>query len=403
MKSILQAVVAAAMLGAAAPALAQPVLIADSGDSAWTLAAALLVMLAALPGIALFYGRGRTGPTGLALIASSALASLLFVAIGFSLAFGDGSAILGNAANAMLANLLPIRDGTGISEGVFALFELTVALFAVGIFVGSVAEKSRPGWLLPFSGLWLLIVYVPVARWVWTGWLADNGVADFAGGIVVQTTAGVAALVVAFLLRAKGGTDVQHDSRIALAGAALMWVGWLGVIGGKIYGAGDDAGSAMLNAQVAASAAVIVGMALERWRTGTVSVFGVTNAALAGLAAVSTGADVVGVGGAMALGLAGAIAAWGAAAFVARMKLGSAASAFTIHGAPGMVGAVAFPVFILTTLGGPGFADGNGLVNSLVAQFIAVVAVALWAAVASAIAALIVSMVVPMRGTAEGI
>ena len=398
MKTALLPALALPLLALATPALAQPVLIADSGDSAWVLGAALLVALAALPGLALVQSRHDDGRAAGAMLAGSALAALVFVAIGYTLSFGEGSAVLGDAGNAFLLNLLAIREGTSVSEGVFALFELTVALFAVGLLTASVASRARPGWLLPFAGLWTLMVYVPVARWIWSGWLSDLGASDYAGGIVVSTTAGVAALVVALLLRRRDHVEAGHDARLRLAGIGLVSVGWLALLGGKVYGAGDDAAAAIVNGLVAASAALLVGMAIDHWRaTGTPAVG--TNALLAGLAAVSAGADAVGVPGAMLLGVVGAVAAAAASGLARRLDLGSAASAFSTVGAPAMAGAVLFPLFVPVPLGGVGFAEGNGLVTALAAQSVAVLAVALWTVVATAIAALSISMIVPMRET----
>lgn len=386
----------------ASPALAQPMIVADSGDSGWVMAASILALVAVLPGLALFYGRGRAGPTGFALFGGIAVASLLFAGIGYSLAFGDGSPYLGGVGNAMLGNMSELVDGATISESVYAIFEMVAALFAVAILCASVGEKARPAWLVPFSGLWLIIAYVPVARWVWPGWLGDLGTIDFAGAMPIQIVAGLASLVVALLLRATVPGDVQHDSRFAVAGAALIWVGFLAFIGAAALGASDDAATAMLNAHLAASAAIVAGMVIERIQTGAVSVYGVANNAVVGLAAVTAGAGFVGAGGAMALGIVGALASVLAGLLVRRARLGSAAGAFTLHGAPAMAGAVLFPLFVLPAFGGPGFDEGSGIVSQIAAQAIAVLAITLWATVATVITALAVSVVVPMRMTRGG-
>ncbi len=389
--------VAAIVTTLASPVLAQPIVVADSGDSGWVMAASILSLIAILPGLAMFYGRGRAGPTGFALFGGISVASLLFAAIGYSIAFGSGSPFLGGIGNAMLGNLSELVDGATISEPVYAVFETMAALFAVGILCASLGEKARPAWLIPFAGVWLMLVYVPVARWVWPGWLGDLGAIDYAGGLPIQVAAGTAALVVAFLLRARGSTELQHDSRLAVAGAALLWVGFLAFVGAAALGGSDDAATAILNAHLAASAAVVVGMMLERTQHGRVTVYGVANNAVSGLAAVAAGAGLVGAGGAMALGALGAVAAMLAASLVSGARLGSAASAFTIHGAPAIVGSLLFPVLILPALGGPGYDAGNGVGTQLAAQGVAVLAVVLWTAVATTIAALMVSLVAPMR------
>lgn len=384
-------------IGFAFPAVAQPMIIADSGDSAWVLATALFALIAILPGLALFYGRGRTGPTGFALFVATALVSIAFAVVGYSLIFAEGSSLLGGVSAALLRDLTDVVDGGTISEAVFVMFELMLALFAITILVASVAERARPGWLLPFAVLWFMLVYVPAARWVWAGWLGDLGTIDYAGAIPVQLTAGTAALVIALMLRASGARDIQHDSRIAIAGAALMWIGWLGLIGGAALGAGSDAATAMLNAQLAAAAAILTGMAIERLRVGAVSVYAAANNALAGLAAASAGATLIGVPGALALGVVAALAAALGTQIIERLRLGSPAAAFGIHALPAFAGALVFPVFMVPALGGAGFEEGTALASVVAAQAVAVLTVALWTIVVTVIAALIVSFVIPMK------
>jgi ammonium transporter, Amt family len=384
-------------LAVATTVQAQPVVVADSGDSAWVIVAAVLTLLAALPGLALLNGRGHTGPVGLGLVVSTAIVSLLFAIIGYSLAFGPGTIFIGDAENALLANLADLRDDMTISETLYVLFELTMAVFATAILVSALAERARFAWLMVFAGVWFMFVYVPVAHWMSVGWLAELGATDAAGGLMVQVTAGVGALIAALLLGRPRTTEIAHDSRLALAGMALVWIGWFGVIGGAELGADDAAATAILNAQMAASAAALFGLVLERWRTGTVSPYGATTAAIAGLAAISCGASEVGVGGAIGLGVMGAIGATLAAMLVQRLKLGSAASAFVAHGGGGIIGALALPVFMHPALGGVGYEEGTGLLNLLTAQGVAVIAISLWTAGLTAVAALMVAMVLPMR------
>lgn len=402
MKALAKSLLAVGVLCIAAPAFAQPEIVADSGDSAFVIAMSLFGLLAVLPGLTLFYGRDRAGTTGFAVLAGSALAALLFAAIGYSLIFGSGNALLGGAGNALLANLDDVAGGTTIAESVFVLFQLALALFAAAILTASVADHARPGWLLPFSGLWALLVYVPAARWVWSGWLGDQvGTLDYAGGIAVQTAAGVSALVVALLLRARGVREAQTDSRIAIAGSALAAIGWLGLIGGSALGAGDDAARAIVNAVLAISSAVLVGMAVDRLRTGRASVYSSANATLAGLAAISAGASAVGILGAVVLGALAALVSAAAGSFIERLKLGQSATAFAVHGAPAMAGAILYPLFMFSGLGGADFPEGSSMATLLAAQTIAVLAVALWAMVITVVAALMVSMLVPMKPAAE--
>ncbi|WP_293882269.1 ammonium transporter [Sphingomonas sp.] len=390
-------------------AQAQPIVVADSGDSAWVLAASALGLIAALPGLALLHGR-RDGVHGPAIVLSAAIATLVFAALGYSLAFSEGGSIIGGADNAMLANMAEMHADLTISDIVFALYQLTVALFAVGIMVSSIAHRARIGWLGGFVAVWSLIVYAPVAHWIWGGgWLSDLGVLDFGGGLVVQVAAGTATLVAALLI-GRGGIDDDAAEAVTVtvtgagavpalrhAGLALTLVGWIGILGGAAFGGGDDAATAMLNGLLAASAAVLVGFAIARWRESPGGDDGVATAAIAGLAAISTGAAFVGPAGAMALGVGGALAAWAGSVLVRQLNVGTTASAFVASGCGGIVGAVAFPLFVSPIFGGPGFDEGVGLLTQTVAQGVGVLVVILWSAVVTAIAALMVSMIAPMR------
>lgn len=384
---------------AATPVAAQPIVVADSGDTAWVLVCALLGLLA-LGGFALFHGRGRGETTGLALAAGAAITTIIFAVFGYSLVFGEGSLILGGASNLMLGSLSDVIDGATISESVFVLFELALALFAMGALVSAVAPMARYGWLVPFAGLWVTIVYVPVARWVWAGWLADLGTLDYAGGIAVQLSAGVSALVVALLLRGSVEDEKSGDLAFGMTGAVLIAAGWLALIGGNALGGSADAANALVNALLCASASILTGMMIgglkhRGYTPELLAVYG-----LAGLAAISAGASLMGVAGAIVLGIVAAIIATGAIAFTGAFGLGSGGKAFVIHGAPALAGALALPVFMLPAFGGTGLAEGSTLGTLLAAQGIAVLAVALWSAVATVIAALMVSFVVPMKRTA---
>ena len=388
---------AALAIATTSAAQAQPIIVADSGDNGWMLAAALLMLITTLPGLALFYGRSRSGDTGLALLASTAITTLVFAVIGYSLAFSDGTGLIGGAANAMLADLADVQPGMTISGTVYALFELAVAIFAVAILLGSISGRTRIGWLLAFAALWMLFVYVPVAHWVWGGgWIAVLGALDYGSGIVVQTTAGVSALVIALLVGRDHNADVVEDPRMMLGGAGILWVGLLALIGGSSFAATDTAAEAVINAQLAASAAVLTGLLIERLRTGSISAQGAALSAIAGLAAVSAGAAFIAPAGAIIIGIIGATGAAAAAWLVRVLNLGSASTAFIAHGGGAIPGAILFPLFVLPGFGGPGFDDGLTVGGQIATQGIAVLAVALWAAIATAIAALMISMVLPM-------
>lgn len=381
----------------ATPALAQPIVVADSGDSAWLLACSVLVLVAAIPGVAMLLGGARAR---VAQAAALAIGALLFAAIGYSLAFGDGSPILGGLGNALLADLADLRIGATVPESAWVLFQLAAAALALSLLVVPLAGRARLGWLLPFSALWLLAVYVPVARWLWGGgWLAASfGALDFAGGLVIQTTAGMAGLVAALLLRTRAPVEGDAGSTAsASTGAALVLIGMLALVGGSVLGAGDEAATAMLDAVLAASGGVAANLVATGIRRRPVNEATLSIGALAGLAAITPGAGFVGPAGAALIGVAGALAALAASRFVRAVGIADSASSFAIFAAAGLVGALLFPLCVAQALGGPGYSEGAGFVTQLAAQGVAVLAVTLWSAVASAIAALAVSAVVPMR------
>ena len=381
----------------AGTAHAQPAIVADSGDNGWMLAASMLILAASLPGLALFYAGARGTRTALALFGSTAIVTLLFVAIGYTLAFGEGTAWIGGFDNMMLSGLSDVQPDMTISATVYALFELAVAIFAAAILVSSLAGRTRLGWLFAFAALWSLLVYVPLARSIWGGgWLAELGTLDYAGGIVVQTSVGVSALIVAILMGRDRSPPVVDDAGMAASGVSLLWVGSLALIGASSFGATDDAAEAILNAQLAASSATIVGLLIERLRSGATTVGWAATSAIAGLAAISAGAGYVGPEGAILLGAIGAVGAVGAAWLVRVLNLGIASRAFVAHGGGAILGAILFPIFILPIFGGPGFDDGLTLASQMATQGLAVLAAIIWAAFGTTIAALMIAMVLPM-------
>ena len=387
-------------------ASAQPIIIADSGDSAWMLVASALALLLAIPSAGLFHGgltRSRSISSGLMHgIVITSLVSLVWAVAGYSLAFGDGSLWLGGLGNIGLTNLFDIRDGTTIPENLFVLFQLTLAVFTSALVLSAFGDRLRLGWVIGFSCLWGLFVYVPVARWMWGGgWLAERGTLDFAGGIVVHSTAGVAALVIALLLGKRAPTAepvVADHSVMAMAGAALLWVGSLALNGGSSLAASADAASAILNTHLAASAAALLWLSVERFSTGKSSSIGLVMGAVAGLAAIAPAAGFVGPLGAILLGCLGSFATYFAVRLLKRsLELRGALHVFAVHGIAGIVGSLLFPLFVLPVFGGPGFDEGVTLLAQFGAQAIGVGTAILWTAVMTAIIALMVAMIVPMR------
>lgn len=404
-----------AVLGAcvAAPAFAQDTGLAipdaNSGDSAWILTSSALVLMMTLPGLALFYGGLVRAKNFLSVLvqcgAIAALASVIWIVVGYSLAFSvNGNGYIGAADNFMLGGLLDsIREGQSIGELSFALFQMTFAVITPALIVGAWVERARFGWVVAFSGLWSLLVYVPVTRWVWGGgFLAEQGVIDFAGGIVVHTTAGISALVVALMLGKRIGFPktlmLPHSPALTVAGAGLLWVGWFGFNGGSALAANDAAASAIINTHVAASTAALVWLLVERIKVGKSTAVGFATGAVAGLATITPAAGTVGPGGAAIIGLlAGLVCFWFVGLIKGMLKIDDSLDVFAVHGIGGMMGSLLLAIFASESLGGIGYADDAGMVSQLWVQLKGVAIVAAYSAVVTLIVGYMVSMVLPMR------
>jgi len=391
-----------------ATAFAQTEPAANSGDTAWILTASSLVLMMTIPGLGLFYGGLVRARNVLSVVMHSFVilctVSLLWVVGGYSMVFGPGSPYLGGLDHFMLANLSDLRSGLTIPESSFALFQMTFAVITPALVIGAFVERVRFGWVVAFSTLWTLLVYIPVARWVWGGgWLAsDVGTLDFAGGIVVHTTAGVAALIVAALLGPRKGFNksllTPHSPALTMVGAGLLWVGWFGFNGGSALAAGDAAATAILNTHLAASTAALVWILIERIRIGKATSIGIVTGAIAGLATVTPAAGYIGPAGAIALGaLGGAICFAMVQVVKHKWQIDDSLDVFAVHGVGGILGSLLMPLFFSEMFGGGGFAAGASMTSQFSAQAIGLAVVALWTAAMTVIAAWTVSVVLPMR------
>ncbi len=393
---------------AATPALAQPEIVSDSGDTAWILISSALVLMMTLPGLALFYGGLVRVRNVLSVFMHcfiiTAVVSLLWAVTGYSMVFGEGSAYLGGLGNAMLSGLADLREGTTLPESTFALFQMTFAIITPALVIGAFAERVRFGWVAAFALLWTLLVYIPAARWVWGGgWLAsDVGTLDFAGGIVVHTTAGVAALVLARMIGPRKGFNKTllppHSPALTMTGAGLLWVGWFGFNGGSALAAGDLATTAILNTHLAACAAAITWLIAEWFKIGKPTSIGIVTGAVAGLATVTPAAGFIGPFGAMMLGALAGVVCFGAVLLVKQiMKIDDSLDVFAVHGVGGIMGSLLFPIFMVEAMGGPGLPEGVGMVEQMISQLIGVGAVAALTAIATIFIAFVVSFAIPMR------
>jgi ammonium transporter, Amt family len=404
----------------AAPALAQDAAAVaaeagqtDSGDTAWILTASALVLMMTIPGLALFYGglvRAKNFLSVLVQIgAITAITSVLWIVIGYSIAFSvTGNGFIGTVQNFMFNDMLAVRDGQSIGELVFGLFQMTFAIITPALMVGAWVERARFGWVVAFTALWSLLVYAPVARWVWgNGFLQDWGVIDFAGGIVVHTTAGISALVLALMLGKRVGFPktlmLPHSPALTVAGAGLLWVGWFGFNGGSALAANDlGAASAIINTHMAASIAALVWMLIERIKVGKATAVGFATGAVAGLATITPAAGTVGPGGATIIGLAAGIVCFYMVGLIkGKLKIDDSLDVFAVHGVGGILGSLLLAVFASTTFGGVGYAEDAGMASQFMIQLAGVTIVAVFSAVVTVIIGYMVSMVLPMRVSEE--
>ncbi|MCA3338009.1 MAG: ammonium transporter [Roseomonas sp.] len=419
---------AAAFLGlAAAPAFAGDEAKVDTGDAAWMLVSTALVLMMTVPGVALFYAGMVRKKNVLATMMQSfsicALVSVLWMVAGYSLAFGEGNAWIGDFSRFFLGGLAenwdkPFTLGSGdaavattIPESVFLMFQMTFAIITGALITGAVADRMKFSALMVFVGLWTLLVYSPVAHWVWhpNGWIFELGALDFAGGTVVHINAGVAGLVAAIVLgkRVGYGSDnlSPYNLGFAVIGAALLWVGWFGFNAGSALGSsGGRAGMAMLVTQIAAAAAVLSWLAAEWIGKGKPSVLGAISGAVAGLVAITPAAGFVLPGSALIIGLVAGVAGyWGATALKRAFKYDDSLDAFGVHGVCGIVGALlvgflAYGPLSATTAVPEGLSGG---MEQFIKQVIAVAATMVYTAIATWILLKVTDVIIGLRVTEE--
>ena len=426
MRMTAKAAIAATLLLSAAPAWAADGPKVDTGDTAWMLISTALVLMMTLPGLALFYAGMVRKKNVLATMMQSfsiaALVTVLWIVAGYSLAFGNGNAWIGDFSRVLLSGLAenwdkPFTLGTGegavamtIPETVFLMFQLTFAIITPALICGAFAERMKFSAMLLFTAMWTLLVYAPVAHWVWhpNGWIFALGALDFAGGTVVHINAGVAGLVCALVLGKRVGYG--HDNLspynlgLAVIGAGLLWVGWFGFNAGSAAGAGGRAGMAMLVTQVAAAGATLAWLAAEWATKGKPSVLGAISGAVAGLVAITPASGFVLPGPALIIGVVAGLAGfWGATALKRMCGYDDSLDAFGVHGVCGIVGALLVGVFAYGPLSAtPALPEGSvGGLEQFLKQVYATVAVFGFTGAATWILLKITDAVVGLRVTEE--
>ena len=370
----------------AAPVWAQDGL--NEGDTAWILTATALVLFMTIPGLSLFYsGLVRTKNVLSVLMqcfALTCMVSILWLVVGYSLAFDEGGALVGGLGKALFAGVGEGSLSGSIPESAFSLFQLTFAIITPALIVGGFAERMRFSAMLLFSALWLLLVYAPICHWVWGGgWLGQMGLMDFAGGTVVHITAGVGAIVAALVLGNRRGFPQQamppHNMTLTMAGAGMLWVGWFGFNGGSALAANGDAAMAMLVTHLSASAGAFTWMACEWVRFGKPSALGAVTGMVAGLGTITPASGFVGPAGALVIGVAAGLLCFLATNYIKRsLKIDDSLDVFPVHGVGGVLGTLLTAVFASTSLGvfsGQGYsAEGMTMGGQLGVQAVGVIA-----------------------------
>ncbi|HEY0199368.1 MAG TPA: ammonium transporter [Rhodanobacter sp.] len=411
---------AALLLGMPALASAQAPATLDSGDTAWMLTATMLVLLMTIPGLALFYGGMVRAKNLLSVLmqcfAITALVSVLWVVYGYSLAFStagmhpgavDVHAIIGGMDRLMLKGIKPGTLYNKVPESVFVMFQMTFAIITPALIVGAFAERMKFSALLWFSGLWLTVVYLPVAHMVWSGpgsLLGDLGVLDFAGGTVVHINAGIAGLVACLVIGKRRGYPTTHmpphNLGYTVIGGSLLWLGWFGFNAGSAVAANGSAGMAMLVTQIATAGAAIGWITVEWLVHRRPSVLGIVSGAVAGLVAVTPAAGTVGPGGALVLGLlAGALCFFTATKLKQKLGYDDTLDVFGVHAVAGIFGALLTGPLASATLGG--FGDVTSLAGQLWIQAKGVGFTIAWSAVFTLIILKLIDWTLGLRVSEE--
>jgi len=380
----------------------------NGANTSWILTSTALVLLMTLPGLALFYGGLVRSKNILSVLmqcfAIAGIASIVWLIIGYSLAFSGEGAYLGDFSKLLFAGVLEGSLSSDIPESLFALFQMTFAVITPALIIGGFAERMKFSAVLLFSTIWLLVVYSPVTHWVWGGgWLGQMGLLDFAGGTVVHITAGVAALVAAIVLGPRKGFPQKpmppHNMTMTITGAGMLWVGWFGFNGGSALAANGDAAMAMLVTHISAATAAITWMFYEWVKFGKPTALGMVTGIIAGLGTITPASGFVGPAGALVIGFLAGVVCFNAVIFVKqKLKIDDSLDVFPVHGVGGIIGTLLAGIFAASSLGifsGQGLAEGMTISSQLGVQFVGVVSTILYTAIATYV---ILKIIEPITG-----
>ena len=379
----------------------------DTGNTAWILTSTALVLFMTLPGLALFYGGLVKSKNILSVlmqcIAIACLASVIWLAVGYSLAFSEGSQLVGGLQKSFLSGVERGSLSGDIPESLFFMFQMTFAIITPALMVGAFVERIKFSAVLLFSALWLIVVYAPVTHWIWGGgWLAEMGILDYAGGLVVHLTAGISALVLAAALGPRKGfpdqVDPPHSPALVMIGASMLWVGWFGFNAGSALAANEDAGMAMLVTHVSAATASLVWMFIDWLKFGKPTLVGLVTGTIAGLASITPASGFVGPLGALIIGGSAGIICYVLVSFVKNtLKVDDSLDVFAVHGAGGVLGILLVSFLIDSDLGGVGHGEGITASSQLNVQLIGIGSVFAWSIFASLVIIVIVKALTGLR------
>ena len=383
----------------------------DPANTAWMITASVLVLFMTLPGLALFYaGLVRTKNVLSVLMqcfAITCIVTLAWVVVGYSIAFGDGDSWWGGTGKMLLAGIDTKTVKGSIPETVFAMYQMTFAIITPALVIGAYAERVRFGGMLIFSLLWLLIVYCPLAHWVWgDGWLQKKGLMDFAGGTVVHLNAGMAALVCALVLgRRRGFPETAmppHNMTMVVTGAAMLWCGWFGFNAGSALAADGTAGMAMLVTHIGAATGALAWMLCEWLRYSKPSVLGIVTGMVAGLGTITPASGFVGPIGALFIGGIAGVACFFATNYMKRaLNIDDSLDVFPVHGVGGLLGTLMTAIFVSSTFGGIGYPDKVTMGEQFMTQLIGVAVTAVWSGVLTFLLLKLVDALAGMRCASE--
>ncbi len=388
----------------------------DAANTAWMLTSSVLVLFMTLPGLALFYAGLVRMKNVLSVLmqcfAITCIVTLAWVVVGYSIAFGDAGTLnawYGGFDKVFLSGVdsKAIRAGTTIPETVFAMYQLTFAIITPALVIGAYAERVKFSGMLIFSTLWLLLVYCPVAHWVWgDGWLAKMDLKDFAGGTVVHLNAGIAALVCATVLGKRRGFPESpmppHNMTMAVTGACMLWVGWFGFNAGSAIAADSTAGMAMLVTHIGAATGATAWIICEWMRYGKPSALGIVTGMVAGLGTITPASGFVGPLGALAIGASAGIVCFFATSYMKQaLKMDDSLDVFPVHGVGGILGTILTGVFMAAAFGGVGYAEKVTMFDQVLVQVIGVLAIAAWSGVITWIILKVSDALAGMRVEAE--